>query len=89
MRSCSLLCLVLALCCFLGCAKAYVNPNIENSKQSDVQFERDSVHCDAVSGEKFPLDKRRQLDEYRLCMESKGWQERGQMEVYLPDRKKK
>lgn len=64
------------------------NPNIEDSKQADRQFDLDSASCDLKAGEEYPLDKRKQTVVYGQCMESKGWEARGQMEFYLPEKKK-
>lgn len=70
-----LLCLLLTAL-LLGCSKPWINANSGNKKQTAAQFERDSVACEVVSGEQYPLDKRRQLEVYNQCMSDKGWDRR-------------
>lgn len=69
-----ILCLVVLSFMLGGCASQWTNPDAENKQQAAVKYERDSVDCEVVSGEKYPLDKHRQLDEFNKCMEDKGWQ---------------
>ncbi|WP_319470740.1 hypothetical protein [uncultured Pseudodesulfovibrio sp.] len=67
------LCLMFCALLFAGCAKPWSNPEAGSGKQADVQFERDSVACEALAGEKYPLDKHAQFKVYDQCMSDKGW----------------
>jgi len=65
--------LILSTLLLVGCAKPWTNADIPNKQQSEAQFERDSVDCEVLSGEKYPLDKHRQQALYESCMIDKGW----------------
>jgi len=61
-----------------GCAKQWENADAGNKQQTAAKFERDSVDCEVISGEKYPLDKNKQLNAYDQCMNDKGWTKRQQ-----------
>lgn len=66
-------CLMLAALLLTGCSKPWSHQDSGNKQQSAAQFERDSVACEVLSGEKYPLDKHKQLELYEKCMNDKGW----------------
>ncbi len=77
------LCLMLASLLFAGCSKPWSNPNYEGSnKVRDFHFDKDSTDCSTMAGEKFPLDKRKQLPVYEQCMDDKGWTQHRQGDGY-------
>jgi len=65
--------LILAALMLSGCTKPWTNPDIPNKHQSEAQFESDSVKCQVISGEEYPLDKHKQEALYNSCMIDKGW----------------
>ena len=67
---------MLAVLMLSGCAKQWDNPNIKNEHKAAAQFESDSVKCEVLAGEEYPLDKRRQMELYNSCMSDKGWIQR-------------
>ena len=61
---------------FFGCAKQWDNPNVQNKHKAAAQFESDSVKCEVMAGEEYPLNKRKQTELYDRCMRDKGWIQR-------------
>ena len=68
--------LMLAALMLSGCAKQWDNPNVQNKHKAAAQFESDSVKCEVMAGEKYPLNKRKQAELYNGCMKDKGWIQR-------------
>ncbi|MDD3311948.1 hypothetical protein [Pseudodesulfovibrio sp.] len=73
MRPFLLICLLLSLLLAASCSKQWSNPESGDKRQSEAKFKQDSLDCDVKAGERFPLDKRRQLEVYDQCMEDRGW----------------
>ncbi len=67
------LCFMLTALLMVGCSKPWTNADSGNKQQSAAQFDRDSVACEVVAGEEYPLDKHKQLELYNQCMSDKGW----------------
>lgn len=65
------LCILLAG--LIGCSKPWSNPDVRNDRQAQAQFRDDSVACEVVAGEQYPLDKNKQIEVYDQCMIDKGW----------------
>lgn len=55
-----------------ACAKPWTHPDY-SGRQADQKFKEDSVHCEALAGEKYPLEKRRQSRSFLMCMSDLGW----------------
>lgn len=68
-----LICLMLAALFLSGCSRPWEHPGIDNPKQADYQFDKDSTDCSIIASEQYPLNKDRQLPIYNRCMEDKGW----------------
>ena len=80
--------LMLSSLFLFGCTKPWTNQNITNKQQSESQFEKDSVNCEVMAGEKYPLNKNRQLQFYNNCMTDKGWTKRDGSGIPFDLRKK-
>ena len=55
-----------------GCAKPWTHPNY-SGRELDTRFKEDSLKCEVVAGEAFPLDKHQQNKKYLMCMADLGW----------------
>ena len=55
-----------------ACSKPWTHPDYSGNA-ADKQFKADSLHCEVVSGEEYPLDKHKQLASYEMCMADLGW----------------
>jgi hypothetical protein len=68
-----LLCALLAASMLAGCSKQWENPDIKDSHEAKMRFDKDSRACDVIAGELHPLDKNRQYKAYSQCMNDRGW----------------
>ena len=64
--------LTAALLLITGCSKPWSHPDYSGSAANQ-QFEKDSLKCEVVAGEAYPLDKHKQLKSYEMCMSDLGW----------------
>jgi hypothetical protein len=55
-----------------GCSKPWTHPDYSGATL-DRMFKNDSLKCEVVAGEKYPLDKHKQNREFLMCMTDKGW----------------
>ena len=63
---------LLAALLLAACAKPWSHPNY-SGREADVRFKEDSLKCEVVAGEEFPLDKHKQNKRYLMCMADLGW----------------
>lgn len=74
MRRLTFLALLIALTLlFAGCSKPWSNPKYSGAT-ADEKFEDDSLACQVISGEEFPLDGHKRMERYKACMNDRGWQ---------------
>ena len=69
----SLICIAGLLLLGAGCSKPWHNPSYSGAA-SDEQFKADSLDCQVIAGEAFPLDGHKQQARYKACMNDRGWQ---------------
>jgi hypothetical protein len=69
----SLICIAGLLLLGAGCSKPWDNPSYSGTA-SDDKFKADSLDCQVIAGEAFPLDGHKQQANYRACMNERGWQ---------------
>ncbi|EGB15875.1 hypothetical protein DND132_2672 [Pseudodesulfovibrio mercurii] len=55
-----------------GCSKPWTHPDY-SGKELDRKFQEDSLKCEVVAGEEFPLDKHKQNKRFLMCMADLGW----------------
>ena len=72
-RALSALCCLAALTFLWSCTVPWANPEAGNKQQTEAQFERDSVACQVLAGELYPLDKVKRENAFNECMVDKGW----------------
>ncbi|MBG0790530.1 MAG: hypothetical protein H0S80_08560 [Desulfovibrionaceae bacterium] len=68
-----LLAALISLFLFAGCSKPWSHEGYSGATADD-KFKTDSLDCQVIAGEEFPLNKLKQQARYKACMNDRGWQ---------------